>query len=85
MLKQSDFRASFLSIFKHTRDWRLDVQHGALLAQDGSALIDDAQGHSLLEPTLLCEVSFEQVHPRPALGIKHLLHGQPVSQGEGDR
>lgn len=67
-----------------TRDWRLDIQHGALLAQDGGALIDDAQGHGLLQAALFREVSFEQVHPRPALGIEHLLHGQPMGQGEGD-
>jgi len=30
-------------------------------------------------------VSFEQVDPRPALGIEHLLRGEPVGQGEGDR
>lgn len=72
-------------VLYRTRDWRLDIQHSALLAQDSGTLIDDAQGHGLLQPTLLGEVSFEQVHPRPALCIKHLLHGKPVGQGEGDR
>lgn len=88
-------RVSFPTVFYHlligvlnpflTRDWRLNIQHSALLAQDGGALIDDAQGHGFLETAFLCEVSFEQVHSRPALRVKHLLHGQPMGQGEGDR
>lgn len=78
----TDVRCSSLY---HTRDWRLNIQHSSFLAQDGGAFIDDAQGHSLLQPALLGEVSFKQVHPRPAFSIKHLLHGKPVGQGEGDR
>lgn len=67
-----------------TCDWCLYVQHGLLLAQDGSALAHDAECHRLLHSALLGEVSFQQVDPRLALTVEHLLRGQAVTEWEGD-
>ena len=68
-----------------TCDRGLDVQHGLLLAQDGGPLGDDAQGDGLLHAALLGEVGLKEVHPGLPLQVEHLLHRQPVAQGEGDR
>lgn len=67
-----------------TRDRRLDVQDGFLLAKDGGPLADDSQGHGLLHTALLGQVCLEQVHARLPFAVKHFLQREAVAQGEGD-
>lgn len=65
---------------KRTCNRCLHLQHALLMAQDVGSVIDDAQRHILLQPSLLQQVSLQQLHLGPTVFIE-LLHGEARRRG----
>ncbi|KAJ8870176.1 hypothetical protein PR048_029190 [Dryococelus australis] len=69
-----------------TCDGRLDVDHGLLGAEDGGAVVDDAQRRGLVYAALQDEVLFEHVGPWLAgARVEHLGRRQLVTRRERAR